>query len=908
MAFHREIQGHLLIDGAWVDVSSDIRQTSAITITRGGGEEDRRPTPAKCRLTLNNRHRMYSPHNPLSPYYKRLGRNTPITVRALVARDEFGGTTVNGWGSADPCGIRDDAYAWTNAGPASDFAEGSGSATHLIPAAATAIYSYLPDVSYRDVGVLVEGTVAVNNITGGPIELASILLRGGSTFYIIQVLISAAEVLTVGILDFTGAPVAAPVTAVGVVDAVSSKTISVRAEAEGEILRARVWKTGQPEPGAWTITTEDRTYLSAGWVGVRSATGAGNTNTPVTMSYSRVEVYSPRYAGEVADWPQERTSDGADRTVTVEAWDLFQRLRQGKSPVMSALRRGITGMTTPAVAYWPCEDGSDATVVASDSPALPMSIGGALPDFASSNDFACSGPLLVLNGSALFGAIPTYTPTSGQSQIRLLVSVPAGGDTNGEKILRVSMVGGTTGFWDIVYGTGGTLTLNVFDPAGASLLTVGPIAYAMDGRPVRLTFQVTQNGADIDWLFGTLEAIPGAIGGFNQGTLAGRTYGRIDWINVGGDALFTGVAVGHITAQGTVDSMFALLAELVAYVGERAQARISKLFRENNITAYVGESTTGAQLMGAQRPKKLLDLLEECVEADLGGLASCRGQVAPRYVRLSDMYNQAPAVVLDLAGGQLTECEPDWDNFPIQNKIIARRINGSEYTATQTTGRLAAVDPIDGGVGVYDDTPEVNVNTDLRLPEVAHYRLLQGTIDRPRFPDLTVNMGTGAMRAAEEATRQLLDLDLWQRLQVDNASSVDLYDTVDLSCRGYTEVLSRGVHLLTVNGAPYDPYRIVELDNDDCDRLDSGTTTLNEDLDATEISVEVAITDGTLWGSDTPYDIDVGGERMTVTAVAGAASPQTLTVTRNVNGLPGGKTHTAGDQVRLADDYYLAGW
>lgn len=36
-------------------------------------------------LVLNNRHGRYSPRNPQSPYYGRIGRNTPIRVRVGTA-------------------------------------------------------------------------------------------------------------------------------------------------------------------------------------------------------------------------------------------------------------------------------------------------------------------------------------------------------------------------------------------------------------------------------------------------------------------------------------------------------------------------------------------------------------------------------------------------------------------------------------------------------------------------------------------------------------------------------------------------------------------------------------------------------------------------------------------------------
>lgn len=872
MAFTRELQVHAMIDGAMVDLTSDVRQEDGIVYTLGGMDEQRRPVPSHADLVFKNQHRNYSPRNPTSLYYKKLGTNTPIFVRLLVARDEFADTVADSWGSAEAMGIRDTAYAWTNTGGvAGDFDVAAGAGTHLISAANSFRYSALEDVSYEDYGVLVECTVAVNDVTGGAIEPANILLRGNGTDYLmVRVSISTAEVLTVALMDESSNVLEAAVTVTGVVDAVSSKTISVRAECENEIVRVRVWKTSESEPPEWHLDTEDRTYLSAGWVGVRSGLAASNSNTPVTFSYNRIEVYSMQFAGEVAKWPPTRDRGGTVRTVAIEAWDLFQRLRQGDAPLKSAIRRGILGSSN-VVAYWPCEDGSNSTVVASDSDAAPMGLVGE-PSFATNDAFACSDDLLELSGAALYGVVPMYTPTSGQSQIRMLLHVPAAGDTNGEKILRLWTTGGTTGFWDLLYGTGGTITLNVYDPAGSLLYTSGAVAFTLDGRAVRLSLELTQDGADIDWAISTLEAIPGAGAGGTSGTLAGRTYGRMDWINIGGDALFTGTAVGHITVENVVNSVFSLLSELVAFVGEAAEARVLRLAREEGVTAWVGTGSPDGMYMGAQRPQKLLDLIEECPGSDLGGLGPCRGQVAINYRRLNYFYNQDPSVSLSLSGNQLSAFTPEDDNFLLRNDITVKRIDGSEYRATLTSGRLAAVDPIDGGVGVYDDGPQVSLESDAVLPDQAGYRLLQGTVDQPRFPELPVNLGTPAVRADESLTRALIDLDLWRRVQVSGAAEADLYDTVDLLTAGLTIKLNRFEHTITANCVPYDPYRILTLDADDESAvLDLDGSTLAEDLDTTETGVDVAVAGPVLWSTDAadyPLALDVGGERMTASACA----------------------------------------
>jgi hypothetical protein len=50
--------------------------------------------------------------------------------------------------------------------------------------------------------------------------------------------------------------------------------------------------------------------------------------------------------------------------------------------------------------------------------------------------------------------------------------------------------------------------------------------------------------------------------------------------------------------------------------------------------------------------------------------------------------------------------------------------------------------------------------------------------------------------------------------------------------------------------------------------------------------------------------VNVGGERVTVTNITGASSPQTFTVTRSVNGVI--KAHSAGAEVHLWSPVYFA--
>lgn len=81
LIFPIEVHVELWIPGnSWVDITGDVRATDAIVITRGRANEASHPDASAMTLKLNNRHGKFSPRNPNSPYYGRIGRNTPIRV------------------------------------------------------------------------------------------------------------------------------------------------------------------------------------------------------------------------------------------------------------------------------------------------------------------------------------------------------------------------------------------------------------------------------------------------------------------------------------------------------------------------------------------------------------------------------------------------------------------------------------------------------------------------------------------------------------------------------------------------------------------------------------------------------------------------------------------------------------
>lgn len=290
--------------------------------------------------------------------------------------------------------------------------------------------------------------------------------------------------------------------------------------------------------------------------------------------------------------------------------------------------------------------------------------------------------------------------------------------------------------------------------------------------------------------------------------------------------------------------------------------------------------------LGPQYPDSFLDIVGEAAATDLGLLGDDPVVASLAYRTRASLYNQAPALTLDFsAGGELAPpLEPATDDQATRNQITVERREGGEHRELDQ-GSI-------GQLGRYDTQVTLNVAGDGFLSNQAGWRLHLGTSDAERFPRVSVDLDAApSLSAAVAAIRPGDRLDL-ANLPATLAADGD----VSLMVLGWSETIESHHRVLTLNCAPYDPWQVAVADTD---RADSGGTTLNEALDTTETGVDVAIATGhPLWTTTgVPFDINIGGERMTVTAVTGASSPQTFTVTRSVNGVT--KTHSSGTSVRL---------
>lgn len=887
----------LYLNGDWRDVTEHVLSEAKVNMSRGRGDAATVTPPQRCGFGLLNTDLRYSQSNPLGPYFGYIGQNTPTEVAKRMVTDTYTRTVVDDWGTSDT------GQVWTGglfgAGGTVAFANwqvAAGVGTMSVPVANAYRGALLENEVYLDVDVQVDVSVPVTNITGAGIEPGNIYLRsdGGSTnYYLCRVLITTAEAVTVTFHHGSAGELATPITVAGLTHT-AAQVLRVRVQAEGNTLRAKVWPASAGEPYAWNITIHDTRVTTPGFVGVRSGVALGNTNAlPWVFSYDNFRVSSMRYAGELSSLITESDVSNRVRTAAAQADGILRRLGQGDAPLQSVMRRAILGLVPAPVAYWPCEDQDGAT--GGPSSGLP---GGAsmlgTPDYEADDiAFPCSAPLLKLTGvgGSLTAAVPPYV-SSGSNQVRWLMQTPSSGITNGAILLRIFTIGGSTGYWAITYNTGGGISLTIFNAAGASVFSSG-FGFDIDGLARRYSLELIQNGANIDWNIS--EVHPDGAGG-TSGTLAGHTFGRIT------EVLFApgeNTVMGHITVENQVTDTFALRAQLGAHTNETAVARLIRLTAENELPfAYVGTAADSTP-MGPQRVNTLIHLMRECANTDGGTLGESRGVVGLTYRTRASTYAQSPRLTLDVALKHLRHpFQPTPDDRDTVNDITVKRSSGGEFRRTLDAGRMSTLVP-PTGIGRYDDTHDANSYTEADAGYLADWLLALGTIDEPRYPNLGIVLDAPAVSSL---LLSALDVDTDDLVRVINAgTAVGIYDDIDQLARGYKEVLSNHTHTLKFNATPASVHNIAVLDST-ARRLDSGSSTLTSNITNSATSFSVTTTAvGDLWittaanAAEFPCPITIGGERMSLTAVTGATSPQTFTVTRSVNGVV--KAHSAGAAV-----------
>lgn len=837
----------LWYSGAWHDISTHVYSRDDMQIRRGKTDESSAPVPTSITLTLKNQDGRYNPLNPMSPLWGLAGRNTPITVGFDPVDEDFEDTSFN--------------------------------------------FTF----SFTGTGVWARSSTLAHNGTWS--YKSPVLVDGQACFWRVT------------------APTGANTVSFWANSSIGTNSFLAVHTSEG-----LQWFR-QGSGSGWELVTVDvgtSTYVQISYQ--RNDSGGSDA-----IYVDDLRTIDARGTGEVWKWEPKRSigfdpanpSGPGDAWCNVTAGGLLRRIGQASDPIHSPLYRAITQSTVVPIQWWPLEDPEGVTSAASGLGLEPMApvtevrytlpdgtalVPGGLPRFQADGGVPGADKVVgLVDGGTLRGTCPAVT--NGNYSMDFVFRFKPGGN---DGLTSADIFGwretGTLVHY-VVNVDPASLTVfyaNAADDATLSFTgsDVAPVN-VYDGAPHHFRYTVSQSGGN----YATQLAIDGTV--YDTGGIAG-TLGHPTTVelNPGEDrGEYMPVALGHVTVwpTGIPPNM---ATPTFGTPNEAVDRRLLRLAGEESWSATLRDRAGTTALTGPQTIAPLAQLLADVEKTEDGILYDQRGAVAVVLRTRQSQYVQAVRASLVYGVDALQPLDPVIDDQSTNNDVTAKNRDGKEYRAVVDTGALAVTSPLDGGVGRYPQTVDVNATGGvLQLYQIAWWWANKGTVEGARHPAIVVDLDADPTLEADVA-----GVDMGDRIQIPGLEA----DTVDLRVLGVQERLGANRRLLTFLTEPYRQFDVAvyvatgATVTSAMKRYDSRTSTTNATSTTTATTIVVTFTDlADAWSLvNEPYDWIVEGERITVTSMAAVtgAGPwtQSATVTRSVNGVV--KTHAAGEPIHMHPD------
>ena len=514
---------------------------------------------------------------------------------------------------------------------------------------------------------------------------------------------------------------------------------------------------------------------------------------------------------------------------------------------------------------------------------------------------AGSNPLpAVASGGVMRGPIRPPTSSILEWMVEMVYGTSAAPGADAEFLSFTTS--GTVSRWRILMRTG-VATVQGYGWDG-TLLVNQPIAIGSDlfAGWNRLQFRVQTAGVDLDWDI-TWYNIGGAAGAFG-GTVVGAATGIPTSVYTKFGTI-ADLRIGHVAVFPQGSDSFAPQPFGSAdggYNGETARNRVVRLAGEEAATLSLGladsDTSRATERLGPQLPATLLNVLQDAADVDGGILYEDATKEALKYRTRTTLENQTPKLVVPYA--QLAPpFEPTEDDRTLRNVVEVRRERGGYGQASLDEGPLSTDE-----VGVYDESVSLPLYEDAQAPIHAGWRLHLASWDEARYPSVRI-----PLHKYPALIPQVTALEIGDRFQITGTPAWMPPGPIDLIVQRIEDDLRTFEWTVTLTCAPAGPWNVGSVDDTTYGRTDTDGCTLGgAGATTTGTSLTLVSSPGPRWvdsatyGSDFPFNILVGGEEMTVTAITGTTTTQTATVTRTVNGIV--KAHAAGTAVALADPTY----
>jgi hypothetical protein len=674
------------------------------------------------------------------------------------------------------------------------------------------------------------------------------------------------------------------------------------------------------QTSVFKCTLDNRTgkYINTGasalWPYVRRG-----TPVRVRLSIDNGSTWSIRFQGTAVGFtPQWPESTGRWATVELEASGPLRVLDQGTLPAKSAMRYG-TERDSKVVAYWPLEDeqqSESALPAVGGSPGVfltvdysgPTTVPGAPGEFASYANIPSSAPVMTLaKGGALFLTLaPTTSGSSSSSSV--LVGNPAGALGGTGVIFTVRTPNGSSiKIWEIGYVAGG-LNLIGYSTAvgvirnynGADKVFSQSVGFSILANfDYEIGLNLSQSGSTTTWNMWTMRIDNGDTENF-VGTRSNSGAGaQVSVLSLGDYSDVPGVAVGHAVVRAPSMAVGDDANWVTGYEGETVVARLPRVANQSNVNvdilapgvgiypAYT--ETTPASITLTSGPQFWDTLSSTLRETEVTGQGLLYDGLGTGLTYATRRFRQQRAIAatltLNAASGHLMEpFNPVDDDQVLFNHVTASRHGGNQGVEYIDVTGLEGTNI----VGDHSNSLTVNPNTDDGLIGYAQWGVNLGTISGFRFPTVSFALHTNA-----SLIPQWLACVPQSRIDVTNIAAIRPQlspDPIWLLLEGWTETIDAFEWKVIANTSSAEPWNVIRLaaatgsTGDDICHMDTDSSQLNTSAALGATSISVRTNSGPLWVQSTadadsfPFWITVGGLRVQVTAISGAASPQTFTL------------------------------
>jgi hypothetical protein len=924
----------LSLANVWTDVSSYVYQRSAsapsVRVTRGKPNESQLANPSSATWEWKNVDGRFSPLNPIGPYYGQLGRNTPVRFSTSSPTNYLRLENQDG---------TDKAHAFASPNAAFNITGNLEARISLRLTDWQPAFLFGRWGSSKEIWALTlnaDGTVTFYWTTGGT---AATKLSAQSTMplpftrkdFSLRVVFTAS---TGTAAFYTAATIDGTYTQLGSsVSGTSGASTSLYNDG-GTVTELDV---GYSSPlDAWSYgsmhgrVNEARLYNSSSTVvadGIFSSKNPGDTTwtdsasrTWTLAGAAEISSRNFRYFGQMSAQPPTWDKTGRDMAVAATAGGLLRLTGQGQQLVSSPQYRAIstqTGAASP-VEYWPQEESTGATSFGSAVGTLPMTFSVA-PSFGANSNFPSSKPLSNINGAVYSGTVRSYTGapwnanTNSGWSVQFIAQVAnsdiPGSGSNVLGLFHCAQSGAGIAYVVFQVNSGGSFQAIAYSATGVAVGDTGPcvIAGASITDPFWWSISLLPQGVNC---FLSAEFMPLNIFGYGQilSALLIGTLGFVDGVTFNPSGIFSSSSVGHAYVQAQHVPLTFAFNPFNAWNGETAGNRFARLCKENGFDVRIIGAPSVSAPMGYQSIGTFPTVIQECETADMGQIFESRDSLSLVYRTLASIENQAPITTLDYsqamiggAGESMSSgLSPTYDDFSTNNDwTVTRgnnRISGSTYRATLNDGSSMSVTV----VGYYSDSETANLYLDSQLSDVAWWLVHLGTVNEARWPAIPINLLRSAI---DTQVSNCILMDIGDSVSATNLPNTVIYDPVGQIVLGMEEDLGVFYWWISINGAPASVYNTGIYDDLIYGRADTDGSTLTAGITSGATSFQVTTTDTTkpVWtlsAGDFPFDINIGGERMTVSNITSATSPQTFTISaRAVNGVV--KAHNSGEDVRL---------